>query len=588
MSNGTGSCVRWGGIVSLAYTLTLLLAACTEPGKPEGTFRSAAGGKVYGGIYRSNEVGEMSSLDPVKINDVTSSHVAGNIYDKLVTFNANLELEPEVAKRWEVSSDGRVYTYHLRSDVWFHDDPCFPNGKGRRLTASDVRYSFTRICDFRTGTKNFDYFRNKVVGATAYFEATQRAHEHGGEPRPAEVAGFEVVNDTTFRIHLERAFGPFENYVAIVGMGIHPREAVERYGKDFFKHPVGSGPFRFERWEPDRKLVLVRNHRYWRHDEHGNQLPFLDGVRFTFVKDDKVQLLEFASGKLEESYRIPNEFFPDIVDTSKRLRGEWSRFKLLHVPALSTQFYGFLCIDPIFRDVRIRKAFNMAVDRQRIIRYVLRGQAAGPAEHGLVPSSMPGYDYQSVVGYRYDPSTARALLAQAGYPDGKGLGPITLQLNAGGGRNAQIAEVIQGMLEENLNVRIQLEQVEFAQHLQKIDQGQTHFFRLGWVADYPDPETFLNLYYGALVPKGAGISPINSTRFVNAQYDALFEQAITTTNRAERMRLYREAEQVAVNQAPMLLIFHDEDFRLIQPYVRDYPNNAMDKLMLHGVWFDLR
>ena len=144
------------------------------------------------------------------------------------------------------------------------------------------------------------------------------------------------------------------------------------------------------------------------------------------------------------------------------------------------------------------------------------------------------------------------------------------------------------MLEENLHITVRLEQVEFARHLEKIDQGQAPFYRLGWVGDYPDPETFLNLYYGKLVPKGPGISPINSTRFVNSEYDAVFEQAMRTTNRQQRMELYRKAEQIAIDNAPMRLIFHDEDYRFVQPYVRDYPNNAMDKLMLDEVWFDVK
>lgn len=580
--------VRRATVWCVYVVVLLALVACTERGHPEGSFTNANGGKRYGGIYRINEVGEMSSLDPVRINDVTSSHISSNIYDKLVSFNSKLELVPELATHWEVTDNGTTYTYHLRTDAWFHESPCFGEKKRRLLTARDVEYSFTRVCDARTQSKNFDYLRDKVVGATAYYEATQDVNDPQGIPRVKRVAGFEVVNDSTFRVHLTRAFAPFEYYPALSGMAIHPREAVEYYGADFYKHPVGTGPFYFVSWEPDRRLVLRRNSRYWAHDSVGNQLPFLDGVRFSFMKDDKLQLLEFAAGNLEESYRIPNEFFADIVDLDKQPKGKWAAFTLLHVPALSTQFYGMLTTDPIFKDVRIRKAFNMAVDRRRIIRYVLRGQAAGPAEHGIVPSSMPGYPFDSIRGYRFDPVTARALLAEAGYPNGKGLGQITLQLNSGGGRNSQIAEAIQSMLEENLNVHIQLEQVEFAQHLERIDRGQAPFFRLGWVGDYPDPETFLNLYYGKLVPSESEISPINSTRFVNATYDSLFSIAVQTTNRAERMRLYGKAEQVAIDNAPMLLIFHEEDYRFLQPYVRDYPNNAMDKLMLQRVWFDLR
>lgn len=579
---------RLGWLIAVAFLVQLLTAGCTSHGSPEGTFREAKGGKVYGGIYRSNEVGEMSSLDPVAINDVTSSHVAGNVYDKLVSFNAKLELVPQLAKYWDVSADGKTYTYHLRSGVRFHDDPCFEGGKGRIFTAHDVKYSFTRVCDFRAKSKNFDYFRDKVVGATQHFDATQKSASESSPLTITEVSGFEVVNDTTFRVHLTRAFAPFENYPALSGMSIHPREAVEKYGADFFKHPVGTGPFKFVSWEPDRKLILTRNQHYWDVDEAGNQLPYLDGVRFTFMKDDKLQLLEFAAGKLEESYRIPNEFFADIVDGNKNPTGKWSKFQLLHVPAMSTQFYGMLTTSKAFADVRVRQAFNMAVDRRRIIRYVLNGQAAGPAEHGLVPSSMPGYAYTSVRGYTYNPVRARQLMTEAGYPNGKGFDVVTLQLNSGGGRNAQIAEAIQSMLEETLNITVKLEQVEFAQHLARIDRGQAPFFRLGWVADYPDPETFLNLYYGKLVPSLSEISPINSTRFVNAQYDSLFERAVQTTDRPTRMELYRQAEQIAIDHAPMILIFHDEDYRFLQPYVRDYPHNAMDKMMLHRVWFDLR
>lgn len=571
----------------LLVVTVLVTVGCTEPGKPEGTFVSAAGGKKYGGVYRLNEVGEVSSLDPVLINDVTSSHVAQNIYDRLVSIDTNLQLIPELAKQWEVSEDGLTYTYHLRTDVWFHDDPCFPNGRGRRLTAADVKFSLTRVCDSRTQSKNVGYFRDKVVGAKEYFEASLQAAQRANNMKGRDVEGFHVVDDSTFQVRLTSAFAPFEHYLALTGMGIHPPEAVVAYGENFFKHPVGTGPFRFVRWEPDRVLILERNPRYWKTDEFGNRLPFLQHVRFSFVKDDKMQLLEFAAGNLEESYRIPNEYFAELVDHRKQPKGAYSRFTLLHVPALSTQFYGFLCTDTIFKDVRIRKALNMAIDRRRIIRYVLRGQAAGPAEHGIVPQSMPGYEYGAVRGYRFHPEAARTLLAQAGYPNGKGLPEITLQLNAGGGRNVQIAEAIQSMLQENLNVHVRLEQVEFGQHLKKIDQGQASFFRLGWVADYPDPETFLNLFYGKLVPTGTGISPINSTRFVNADFDRVFEQAIGTIDRAKRMELYRKAEQIAIDQAPMILIFHDEDYRFLQPYVRGYLHNAMDRLMLHTVWFDV-
>lgn len=575
--------MKMGFVVLLC---SALIMACTEPGMPEGSLRPARGGKNYGGIYRQNETGELSSLDPVRINDVTSSHITINIYDCLISFDKDLNIVPLLAKTRRVSEDGLTYTYILRGSSFFHDDPCFPNGKGRRVTAHDVKYSFTRICDVRSKTKNDSYFRDKVVGASAYYNASRIASSTHTESSAKEVVGFVVIDDTTFAIRLEKPFGPFEYTVAQTSMGIVPREAVEKYGENFFQHPVGSGPFRFVSWTPDRSCVLERNPAYWDVDEDGNRLPYLDGMRFSFMKDDKMQLLEFAAGNLEESYRIPNEFFADIVDENKKPKGKWSKYNLLHVTALSTQFYGMVTVLDIFHDRRIRQAFNYAVDRNRIIRYVLKGQAASPAHHGLVPPSMPGYQTDSVRGYSFDPVRARALLAEAGYPQGRGLPEITLQLNSGGGRNVSIAEAIQGMLKEHINVNVKLLQVEFAQHLEAIDKAQAPFFRLGWVADYPDPETFLNLYHGKLVPPLDQPSPVNSTRFQNAQFDALFEQALGTSDHEARMLLYRHAEQIAIDNAPMLLIFNDEDYRFVQPYVKGHPNNAMDRLPHHRTWFD--
>ncbi len=568
--------------------LCLLLTGCTKPGEPEGTLRPAKGGRFLGGIYRQNETGELRGLDPVGINDVTSGHVAINIFDQLLEFDNKLNIVPEIATSWAISSDGTTYTFTLRSDVYFHDDPCFPGGKGRKMTAADVKYSFTRIVDVREQSRNDAYVRDKVVGATEYYEATQQASRTGTAPHINGVRGFVVVNDTTFQIVLTKPFAPFIYTLTQPSFGIVPREAVQKYGRDFFQHPVGTGPFRFVEWSPDRHCILERNPSHWEHDEFGNKLPYLDGIRFSFMKDDKMQLLEFASGKLEESYRIPNEYFSDIVDENKRPRGKWSKYILLHETALATQYYGFLNTDPVFRDVRVRQAFNYAVDRNRIIRYVLKGQAAGAAHHGIVPPSMPGYASNSVQGYAFNPVRARALLAEAGFPDGKGFPEVTLQLNAGGGRNMSIAESIQGMLKEHLNVNVRLMQVEFAQHLTDIDKGKVPFYRLGWVADYPDPESFLNLYFGKLVPKDGGDSPINSVRYQHPAFDRLFEQAVSTTDHAQRMQLYRQAEQIAINDAPMLLILNDEDYRFIQPYVMGHPNNAMDRTPHNRTWLDAR
>ena len=566
----------------------LFFTSCSETERTE--LRPAEGGKFYGGIYRMNETDAIKTLDPVGLNDAPSHHVVHQIADMLVDFDSTLTLQPELAERWEISDDQLTYTYYLRKGVMFHDNPCFPDGKGREMKASDVKYCFDRILDSRTGTKGADYFRDKVVGAQEYFSATL---EDGGNVPEGGVSGFEVVDDYTFRIRLLEPFPAFKYYPALGMCYIYPREAVEKYGQDFFRNIVATGPFVLRRWEADRELILERNPNYWRTDEHGNRLPFLDTIRVTFKKEQTTMLTEFTKGNLEENYRIPPEYVETIFekravgsDDPWKLKGEYEKFTLHVIPSIATQYYGMLTTDPIFRDKRIRQAFNYAIDRERIIAFVLKGQASGPAIHGLVPPSMPNYPADMVRGYTFNLPKAKELMAEAGYPDGKGFPQITLQLNSGGGRNEKVAEAIQDQLKKNLGIDVEMKQVQFAQHLDMIDKGEAPFFRLAWIADYPEPENFLNLLWGKNAAPEGQISPINSTRYNNPAFDALFEQAMNTPDDAERYSLYAQAEQIAVDDAPMLWIYHDLDFRLVQPWVRGYTSNPMDRRDLTGVWFD--
>lgn len=560
--------------------IALLFQGC--PKHADNALREAAGGKNYGGIYHINETGGLKSCDPVRNNDQTSSHVQLQMYDLLFDFDQQLNLVPSLATRYEVSPDGLLYTIYLHKGVHFQDNACFPGSTGRELTAADVKYSFERVCDARTRSLGFDYFRSVVKGADDYFTATS-----SGKDIPAVgVSGFTAVNDTTFTIALTKPYAPFIFHLATGVMFIVPHEALEYYKQDFFQHPVGTGPFQFVSWSPDVEVVLARNPHYWRKDAAGNQLPLLDGVTFSFMQDEKTQYLEFKQGHLEEAYRIPNEFFRDVVDENKNPKGDMAGFVLQRTPSIAVQYYGFLALSPIFKDKHVRQAFSYAVDRDRIVKYVLNGQAYGKATHGLVPPGIPGYEVGDVKGYDFDPAKGRELLAAAGFKDGKGFPAVELELNAGGQRNVQVAEAIQSMLKENLGVEISLKQVEWAQHTTMVEEGKTAFFRLGWVADYPEPENFLNLLYGKFVPADNQPSSINAVRYKNPEFDALFEKALAVQDKAERYALYKKAEQAGVDDAPMLFIYLDEDYKFVQPYVRDYPINAMDRREFAAVWFD--
>ncbi len=559
----------------VALLSVMLFSSCSRKAGIQHSLREGSGGKKLGGTFHVNETGDIRSLDPVQMNDQTSVQVGENMYDRLLEFDEGLNLIPGLSALPEVSKDGLTYTYHLRTDAYFHDDACFPNGKGRKFVASDVVYCYTRALDKTTNTGAEPYFKY-IKGGPAYYESNKIPS--GGLP------GLQALNDSTIVITLEKPFSPFLFYPAVGFAFIYPHEAVEHYGRDFVFHPVGTGAFKFAGYKQSQYCNLVRNERYWKHDSAGNQLPYLDTVVFSFIPDNKVELEQFQAKKLDHVYRIPNEFFQDMVDEHKELKGNWKKYHLVHVPALAVQFYGFNCTTSPVNNRHLRRAMGFAVDRDKIIRYILKGQAAGPGVHGIVPPSMPGYPVDLVHGFSFNPDSALAELALAKKELGDHIPDITLYLNAGGGRNTEVAEAIQSQLHENLGLNVQLQMLEFSQLTPRIDDGKAPFFRLGWIADYPNPENFLNLLYGKSIPP-SGPSTINSTRYKNPEFDRLFEAAINETDRVKSYQLFAEAENLAIQDAPYIVLYYDEDYHLLQPNVRDFPANAMFQLDMKYCWF---
>lgn len=566
----------------LLYLCLIVLTACNTTEKPQ-EFKEMSGNKRQGGVFRINMVrGDPNGLDPVMINSKLADDIALQIYDRLLSLDSNLNLIPELATAWEVSDDGLTYTFHLRNDVFFHDNPCFPEGKGRRMTANDVRYSLERCCDPATRTVQFWAFRDKVVGATEFYTARLE-----GRNDVSDVRGLIAVDDTTFQIQLVQPYAPFIYYLVNSLGAVVPREAVEHYGKDYFQHPVGTGAFVFEEWRHDQHVVLKRNTAYWQRDEVGNKLPFLDELRITFIKDDKTQLTEFTKGTLEECFGIPTESFPFVVDANNRtLMPEYRQFVLQAKPAMLSWFFDFLCTKAPFNNADVRRAFSCAIDRQKIVQYVLRHAPYAPAEHGITPPVMPDYDITSIPGFTTDEEKARQYLAQAGYPSGKGFPAVTMTVYPEP-RLLQVAEAVKDMLEKTLNISVNIQIVQFAQLLEMAESGQLEFWGTRWYGDYPDVENYLNLFNGALVPSdNSQPSYPNSTRYNNPEFTALLQKAVQTQDKQQRLALYRQAETIAVQDAPALMLFYEMHYRLLQPYVRDYPLDAMNRVILKHVWLD--
>lgn len=565
--------------------LLTLLSACGGGGnKAKTEKREAKGGVKYGGVFRYNETEFYKSLYPLGITEVVGHRITNQVYEGLVRFNQkDLTIEPCLAKSWDVDSTATVYTFHLQTGVVFHDDACFADGKGRAMTAKDFEYCFDLLCTPDPKNNGFTFYRDIVRGANELYTAREKKNEKAAI---AVNLGVKALDDSTLQITLVKPFADLLNRLALPFVAVFPKEAVEKYKGDILNHTVGTGPFVIKAVKTDEAVVMARNEKYWGYDEFGNPLPYLDGIKVSFIKEDKTEMLELAKGNLEMKYRLPFSMIDDILDENKQLKGEYKKFQLQVTPEYAIQFYGFLVPDKIFADKNVRLAFNYAIDRAKIADYTAKGEGV-PAFNGFVPLGIPGYDNSQVKGHGFDVKKAKEYMAKAGYPDGKGFPKITLEINSGGGRNLDVAEAIKSMLSQNLNIQIDLSQVVWAQHTNNVELGKTNFWRFGWVADYPDPNNFLNLFYGKNVPATMEEAAYtNPSRYKNPAFDALYEKALTTTNEAERNKIYAQLDQMIVDDAPVLLIYYSMNRRLLQPYVRNCPNNGMEYRSFREVWLD--
>lgn len=562
------------------------LASCGGPEETEGGLRKLTGGKFGGGVLRMNEVEDFRNLYPLDITEVTGHRIANQIYEGLIKLSQkDLSVVPALAESWSKNDDATVWTFKLRKGVKFHDDECF-GGSGREITAKDFKWCFDNLCTASPHNQMYTLtFNKRVKGADEYYQSTKDK-----KPLEGGVSGVKVLDDYTLEITLTNPFSGFLNILAMPGCYLFPKEAFEKYGEDGMRtHPVGTGAFTLKTIKEGEAVILDKNPDYWEKDADGNQLPYLDAVRFSFIKEKKQELLEFQKGNLDMLYRIPTENIGDILGELDKAKAN-KPFELQISPAMSTFYYGFLHPVKPFNDKRICLAFNHAIDRQKIVDYTLKGEGI-PAVYGIVPPAPAfesmGYDFKRLKGYDYNPDLAKKLLADAGFPNGKDFPKLTLQINNGGGdRNVLTAQVIQSMLKENLNVDINIETLPFAQSLDKIESGQTLFWRTAWIADYPDPETFLTLLYGPHVPANlADRSYVNSVRFINARYDSLFSAAMREVDDKKRFELYMQADQVGIDEGAIMPIFYDEIYRLVQKNVKDFDVNAMEYRDVSRVYF---
>ena len=509
-------------------------------------------------IFHYNESTGIASLDPAFAKNQSIMWAIHQLYNTLVEVDSGLNIKPSLAKSWDVNGDKTVFTFHLRTDVFFHDNEVFPGGKGRKLVAKDVEYSFKRIIDKATASSGAWIFNDKIKDASA----------------------FKALDDSTFQLTLVKPFNPVLGLLSMQYCSIVPHEAVEKYGKNFRSRPCGTGPFEMVAWEDGQALIMKRNEHYFEHDSAGKQLPYLDGIKVSFYDSKATEFLLFRQGQLDFVNDIEASFKDEILTKKGELKNEWKDKVILSKhPYLNIEYLGIL-VDSSnellkkspLRFKKVRQAINYAFDRCKMMLY-LRNSIGTPAESGFVPQGLPSFDANAVQGYHYNLEKARSLLKEAGFADGQDMPVIKLlTIPIYGELGSFVAKQL-----EDAGIKVQVEVVQKSLLLEQTAKSEALFFRGSWIADYPDAENYLSVFYSK------NPAPPNYTRYRNPAFDALYEKAMQENNDSLRYRIYREMDQMVMNDAPVVPLWYDEVIRLINKNVTGFYPNALNLLELRTV-----
>lgn len=536
--------------------LSLMLFSCGEEKKNNSSLNKS--------IFRYNESEGIASLDPAFSRNRETIWAANHLYNGLVQMDDNLNILPSIAKSWDISEDAKTYTFHLRNDVYFHDHEFFKNKKERKVVAEDFVYSFNRIIDPAVASPGKWIFNNIDYVKERNFKA------------------FEAIDDTTFNIYLTKPFPPFLGVLTMQYCSVVAKEIVSHFKNDYRNNPIGTGPFKFKMWAEGSKMVLLKNENYFEKDKKGKQLPYIDGIAITFLKDKNMEFFRFLTKELDFMNDPKGDNKDAIFTSDGKLQAEQKeKFNMITNPQLNTEYLGILVDDELsivtnspLRKKMVRQALNYGFDKKSMMTY-LRNNIGTPATAGFIPKGLPSFNETIVKGYSYDPEKAKELLFSAGFPNGKGLPEITLYTTKD---YVDLCEFIQHQLNEiGFNIKIDLN--PGITHNELVARSKVNFFRKSWMADYPDAENYLALFYSKnFTPHGP-----NYTHFKNFDFDKLYEKAQSETNDSTRHHYYREMDMILIEEAPVIPLYYDEVVRLYQKNVVNLGVNPLNLLSLKRV-----
>lgn len=501
-------------------------------------------------VFRYNEQYQISTLDPAFARNPSIIWPVNQLFNGLVQLDDKLDVTPDIASSWTVSEDALTYTFNLRKDVHFHKHAQFKSADSSRfVVAKDFVYSFDRLTDPKVASPG-----SWVLG---------------------NVDSYEALDDNTFVIQLKQPFPAFLGLLSMRYCSVVPEEIVTHYGNDFRSNPIGTGPFKFKRWEEGVKLVFRKNEQYYEVDDQGEQLPYLEAVAISFLPDKQSEFLQFAQGNIDFLNSLDPSYKDELLTASGRLREKYqASVNLVKSPHLNTEYIGFFLGSdmPEVQSELIRKAVNYGFDRQKMITY-LRNGVGEPAIHGFIPKGLPGFN--KIEGYSYKPLMARQLISQYRKESGDQNPQLTIGTNS---QYLDICEYIQRELEKaGLSVKIEVMPPSTLRQMKS--SGELDAFRASWIADYPDAENYLSLFYSKnFTPNGP-----NYTHFKSEAFDRMYEKSLSMTDIDERKLLYTQMDSMIISEAPIIPLYYDEIVRFTRKTISGFTPNAQNFLVLKHV-----
>ncbi len=499
-------------------------------------------------VFRYNEDGNITSLDPAFTRNIENIWATTHLFNGLVQLNDNLEVIPDIAERWTVSADGLVYEFQIREDVYFHKHPAFGDKKTRKVIASDFVYSLKRLLDPQLASPGGWVLQN--------------------------VAYIEAKNNQQLTITLKQPFPAFLGLLSMRYCSVIPHEIVSQEGGDFRRNPIGTGPFAFKNWEEDVKLVLRKNPLYFERDNTGKALPYLESIAITFVPDKQSEFMLFLQGKLDLLNSLDNSYKDELLTLEGKLPQKYEdKINLQKGPYLNTEYLGFYLDSPspVIQSPLIREAINIGFDRKKMMVY-LRNNIGFKGNKGFIPKGLPGHSKNQLL--EYQPERAAALVRT--FEEQTGLkAKINLATDAG---YIDLCEYIQRELQK-IGIAIKVDVMPPATIKQARSQGKLEMFRSNWIADYPDAENYLSLFYS----KNFSPAGPNYTHFYSLTFDSYYEKSFEVNDDHQRSKLYQTMDSLAMSRNPLIPLYYDQVVRFTQKEVEGLTLNPINVLKLKKV-----